>query len=691
VAAPDVGWAVSRLIGSMATARTVVIVLEDVHLADDLLLDVVEQLLGRTRRQSLMVVCTARPEFAERRLGWGAGTNATSVALERLDDTQTRRLLAHTGAAISPDRAARIVAAAEGNPLFAEHLAALVDDDDAPGGLPRSIQVLLTARVEALPEPERQVVAVAAVAGREFSVAAVQALVGRPIGDELDRLAQRELVEPTVAGRQQFGHALLQEAAYALIPKRRRSELHTHLARWLDDDGASDAEVGDHLERAHVLLCELDETDAEAARIGAEAGARLAAAGRRADAMGDPRRATRLLQRAVTLLPQGSGLQAAAMIELTAAGWNLLTNEDAERLLTTGRDLAAEHGLRGLELRARILELGAAWGSGPDAPTHAEVLAETEAALSELVTLDDPRAVATALSTRAMMECTLGRADDAVASARRAVRVLQGADEDTVWALSILVWALVESPIPVPTADALLADLMDQLGVRPAVRSELIQGQAMLALLRDDLDEAWRLLDVAGEIEQDLGRNTATGLALNRGLMLVRAGEYEQARRVLPQNIAELEQRDASENADLVRCCLALAEVRLGNVAGARAAMAAAQAAPARLQGYEDGTRARIVLAEVHLTEGDVPGAVSEARDAVAVAATGDWSLLNAEARLTLARALHAAGDTEAAAEQAQAAAGMYAAKGYVAAAAAAGALLTRKPGGLVRRARPAV
>jgi hypothetical protein len=691
VAAPDVGWAVSRLIGSMATARTVVIVLEDVHLADDLLLDVVEQLLGRTRRQSLMVVCTARPEFAERRLGWGAGTNATSVALERLDDTQTRRLLAHTGAAISPDRAARIVAAAEGNPLFAEHLAALVDDDDAPGGLPRSIQVLLTARVEALPEPERQVVAVAAVAGREFSVAAVQALVGRPIGDELDRLAQRELVEPTVAGRQQFGHALLQEAAYALIPKRRRSELHTHLARWLDDDGASDAEVGDHLERAHVLLCELDETDAEAARIGAEAGARLAAAGRRADAMGDPRRATRLLQRAVTLLPQGSGLQAAAMIELTAAGWNLLTNEDAERLLTTGRDLAAEHGLRGLELRARILELGAAWGSGPDAPTHAEVLAETEAALSELVTLDDPRAVATALSTRAMMECTLGRADDAVASARRAVRVLQGADEDTVWALSILVWALVESPIPVPTADALLADLMDQLGVRPAVRSELIQGQAMLALLRDDLDEAWRLLDVAGEIEQDLGRNTATGLALNRGLMLVRAGEYEQARRVLPQNIAELEQRDASENADLVRCCLALAEVRLGNVAGARAAMAAAQAAPARLQGYEDGTRARIVLAEVHLTEGDVPGAVSEARDAVAVAATGDWSLLNAEARLTFARALHAAGDTEAAAEQAQAAAGIYAAKGYVAAAAAAGALLTRKPGGLVRRARPAV
>ena len=265
------------------------IVLEDVHWADDLLLDVVEQLLGRSRRRSLVVVCTARPEFAERRPGWGAGANATAFALERLDDAQTRRLLAHTDTAIPAARAERIVAAAEGNPLFAEHLAALVGDEDAPGALPRSIQVLLTARVEALPEPERQVVSVAAVAGREFPVAAVEALVGRPIGEELDRLAQRELVEPTTAGRQQFGHALLQEAAYALIPKQRRSELHLRLARWLDEDGASDAAVADHLgapTRCDPSSARSDETTAE---IGAEAGARLAAAGRRADAMGDPR------------------------------------------------------------------------------------------------------------------------------------------------------------------------------------------------------------------------------------------------------------------------------------------------------------------------------------------------------------------------------------------------------------------
>ena len=77
----------------MATAGSVAIVLEDVHWADDALLDVVEQLVDRARHRSLLVVCTARPEFADRRTTWGAGANTMSVALERLDDAQTRRLL----------------------------------------------------------------------------------------------------------------------------------------------------------------------------------------------------------------------------------------------------------------------------------------------------------------------------------------------------------------------------------------------------------------------------------------------------------------------------------------------------------------------------------------------------------------------------------------------------------------------
>ena len=119
-------------------------------------------------------------------------------------------------------------------------------------------------------------VGVASVAGRLFPIAAVEALVGRTIDAELDRLEQRQLVEPATVGHQQFGHALLQDAAYELIPKLRRGEIHIRLAKWLDANGADDATVGTHLERAYALRAGLGQTDAETARVGEEAGERLA-------------------------------------------------------------------------------------------------------------------------------------------------------------------------------------------------------------------------------------------------------------------------------------------------------------------------------------------------------------------------------------------------------------------------------
>ena len=252
----------------------------------------------------------------------GRGANTVSVALERLDDTETRRLLTYASPGLGDEQARQIIDAAEGNPLFAEHLAALVGDEVAPAGLPRSLQVLLAARLEALPEPEQEVVGVAAVVGRDFAVDAVEAMVGRPIEAELDRLDQRELTERTAPGRARFGHALLQDAAYGLLPKLRRCELHVSLAHWLAERGASDAEVGDHLEHAYRLRADLELLDDETVQLGAEAGAHLAAAGRRADAMGDPRRARFLLDRALALLPERSTERAAALVELAAAGFS---------------------------------------------------------------------------------------------------------------------------------------------------------------------------------------------------------------------------------------------------------------------------------------------------------------------------------------------------------------------------------
>jgi tetratricopeptide (TPR) repeat protein len=519
------------------------------------------------------------------------------------------------------------------------------------------------------------VVSVAAVAGREFSLAAVEALVGRPIAAEVEHLVRRELIEPTAAGRQQFGHALLQEAAYGLIPKQRRSELHGRLAGWLREDGAGDAAVGYHLERAFGLRCELGLVDDETGRIGEEAGACLTAAGRQADGMGDPLGARLLLERALELLPERSPRRATAMIELAAGAWNLLPSEELGRLLTVGADLAGEFGLRAVELRARVLYLGVFSESDPRTlPIH-EQLARIEAALGELDTLGDPRALASALTARANIQCRVGLAADAVVSARRALDVLRAADQDTVWALENLVWAVTESPMPVSEAEALVVGLIEDLGVRPTVRSELVQGQAILALLRGRSEQAWSLLDTAVEIERDLGRTNAWRLTGLHGLMLLRAGRFEESRVVLRPMVADLERRGARWDTAVVRGWLGLAEVRLGHLQEARLA-ASSRRGESVGGGHEARVRASMVLSELHLAEGDAEGAVGFAHEAVAVAAAGDWVLLDAEARLTLARAQHAAGDADAAATEARAAARLYAVKGYAAGEAEAAAVL---------------
>ncbi len=64
----------------------------------------------------------------------------------------------------------------------------------------------------------------------------------------------------------------------------------------------------------------------------------------------------------------------------------------------------------------------------------------------------------------------------------------------------------MESPMPVAEADTLLDRLMLELGMRPAARSELMVGQAVLAMYKGDELGAWRILDGAQEIDRDLGR-----------------------------------------------------------------------------------------------------------------------------------------------------------------------------------------
>jgi predicted ATPase len=84
-----------RFLEAMAEQRPLVVVFEDLHWADESLLDFVDELVDWVTEVPLLVVATARPELLERRPGWAGGKlNATTLALAPLSDDQTARLIA---------------------------------------------------------------------------------------------------------------------------------------------------------------------------------------------------------------------------------------------------------------------------------------------------------------------------------------------------------------------------------------------------------------------------------------------------------------------------------------------------------------------------------------------------------------------------------------------------------------------
>lgn len=159
------------------------LVFEDLHWADDHLLDFVDHLVDWGTGVPLLVVCTARPELLERRPGWGGGKpNALTLSLSPLSDEETARLFASLleRAVLPAELQTSLLARAGGNPLYAEQFARLLAErgggEELP--LPENVQGIIAARLDGLPPVEKQLLQDAAVLGKVFWLGAVCA-VGR--------------------------------------------------------------------------------------------------------------------------------------------------------------------------------------------------------------------------------------------------------------------------------------------------------------------------------------------------------------------------------------------------------------------------------------------------------------------------------------------------------------------------------
>jgi class 3 adenylate cyclase len=268
--------AVRACVEGLASDAPLVLVWEDIHWADEGMLDLIEHLVQWVRAPVLQV-CIAREELLGRRVSWGGvRRDSTTVFLEPLGESETRELISSLMRVEAPNErvVAAVAARAEGNPLFAEEMVRRLAEDEGASAaeLPATVQALLAARLDSLEPFQRRLLAHAAVIGRTFWEAALTSVAEAEGGDlaaALRALRDKDIVvagegsalagEPELA----FKHALIRDAAYEMLPKAVRAQKHFEVARFIE------ARAGARVEELVALLAE---HYGKAAELGGELG-----------------------------------------------------------------------------------------------------------------------------------------------------------------------------------------------------------------------------------------------------------------------------------------------------------------------------------------------------------------------------------------------------------------------------------
>ena len=415
-----------RLLEGIAEQEPLVLVVEDLHWADDALLDFVDHLVDWAAGVPILVVCSARPELLERRPGWGGGKlNALVLALSPLADAETATLLAAVleRSVLPAETQAALLERAGGNPLYAEQFARLYRESGGTDALPESIQGIVAARLDGLSREEKALLQNASVHGKVFWAGAVAAMDGTDVPTLLHGLERKEFVRrerrSAVGGELEyaFRHILVRDVAYAQIPRADRAEKHEAAARWIESLGRPE----DHAELvAHHYATALELAGAagrETAELAERARHAFREAGDRVLALSAFARAAEHYARALELWPTADPERALVRFGLGRAlasqgvrGDDEL-REAAAALVASGRaDLAAE---------AEFLVGDLAWYRG-DREVADSQLAR---ALALVEPLPASRSKAWVLSQACRLAMLAARYDDALEYGGRALEL----------------------------------------------------------------------------------------------------------------------------------------------------------------------------------------------------------------------------------------------------------------------------
>jgi tetratricopeptide (TPR) repeat protein len=673
-------WSVRRMFEAVARRRPLVVVFDDLQWAEPTFLDLVEHVADLSRDAPMVVLCMARPELLDVRPGWGGGKlNATSILLEPLSEDETRELLANllSQATVPHNVAARIAEVTEGNPLFAEELVAMLieegwlrrDDGQwtASEGLaelpvPPTIHALLAARLEALPDDERALLAHASVEGTVFHRGALEELAPAPIAPFIERsltsLVRRDVIRPERAGVGEdeafrFRHMLIRDAAYRSLSKETRAELHERFAGWLARTagpriGEFEEIVGYHLERAYRLLGELGTLEADAEELAVRGAERLESAGHRALARSDYTAAVSLLERAATLYPEAHARRVRLLPDLGAALIEAGRLADAERVLSDATHSAEEAGDGGSAAHAVVQRQFLRLRSG-ESPDTSEAAGVVEQVLPIFEREDDDTGLCEALRLRAWLHWIEARAGAASAAweqaAARARRV--GAENQRVEILGWVASSLLFGPTPVAEAVRRCESIRSEVSGNLAAAAHVLQPLAGLHAMEGRFDVARGLLATSDGAFEELGMTLSSAVSpTSAATVELLAGEPVAAEEGLRRSYEALEQMGERSLLSTTVAVLAQALLAQGRneEADRFAELSKELTAPNDLitQVLWRGVRARTLAAR-----GVIDEAEQLAREAVALADRSDFVNDRADAWVDLAIVLRQAGRGE--------------------------------------------
>jgi len=640
----EISWAAREVMHTLGDVQPLILFFEDIHWAEEPMLDLVEHLADWVRAP-LLILCLARPELLDVRPGWGGGrVRSTAIELEPLSATESEELVAALVAELEapPKLPKSLLDRTEGNPLFVEETIRMLVEGGDSDRVPDTLQALIAARIDHLAPDGKALLQRAAVVGRVFWSGALGHLApDLDVERLLDDLLLREFVlrEPrsSISGETafRFKHMLIREVAYTGLSKQSRAQQHGRFAEWLKERAGDElVEIrAHHLDHAALLLGELDGAPPD--ELAREAAAALTAAGKRALAREQYKSARKLLLRAVDLEPTLRRRYYAARAvwrlgDLTAVAIEMeKVRVEAERegdklgealaLTALGDATLRQSGDtdRAQELVDRALELQA---GETDADAHFD-----------------------SLFVRASIGLARGRMAEGLPYIEQAFSIALAAgrkDLQTIAAQALAQAHIVR--LELDSAERLIGkalELAEKSG-SPRARGSAQLARGWFHRMRDELDAAEAAYEQARELFAEIGHATLLAATLSRmAEVAIQKGDPQRAEKLMREAIRLLAPLGQHGELAELQADLAAALAAQGKFEEAERYIAAAEeqapfAEPARRHAFTTA------LAAVREAQGRGDDAEALYREAVAISQESDFIALEAEALRKLVRFL---------------------------------------------------